>query len=84
MLIHTRNPNNSGIRFHKQTYNEYHCTKAAKMFDIQNSRQNHLKNPKSANFFYSQPSTLSVDVHAKFYFSKTFGLSCVTRFVAPT
>ena len=43
----TRNTNNSGIRFHKQIYNEQHCTKTAKMLDTQNCLQHDIKNAKS-------------------------------------
>ena len=80
----TRNTNNSGIRFHKQTYNEYYCNKTAKMMVKQNCLQNHIKMLKQPNFFYSQPSTLPKDAPAKFYLSTTFGLSYIISSVAPT
>ena len=84
MLKHTRNTNNSGIRFYKQIYNEIHCTKTAKMLDTQNCLQNHIKNAKGAKFCYSQPSTHPKDAPAKFYLSMTFGLRFMISSVAPT
>ena len=39
---------------------------------------------KQANFFYSQPSTLPKEAHAKLYLSTTFGLSFTISSVAPT
>ena len=51
MLKHIKNTNNSGIRFYKQSYNEYYCTKTAKMLDSQNRLQNCFKNTKTAKFF---------------------------------
>ena len=47
---HTRNTNNSGIRFYKQIYNEEYCTKAAKTLDSQNRLQNYFKNAKTTKF----------------------------------
>ena len=82
VLKHTRGTNNSGICFYKQIYNEYHCTKTAKMLDTQNCVQNHIKNAKATNF--CQPSTLPKDKPAKFYFRTTLGLSFMVSSVAPT
>ena len=45
------------------------------MLDTQNCLQNHIKNAKATNFFYNQPSTLPEEALAKFYFSRTFGLT---------
>ena len=42
MLKHTKNANNSGIRFYKQIYNEYHFTKTAEMLDTKNCLQHHI------------------------------------------
>ena len=39
---------------------------------------------KQPNLFYSQPSTLPKDAHAKFYLSTNFGLSFMISSVAPT
>ena len=39
---------------------------------------------KQPNFFYGQPSTLPKDTPAKFYLSRTFGLSFMISSVAPT
>ena len=39
---------------------------------------------KQPNFFYSHPSSLPKDAPAKFYLSKTFGLSFMVSSVTPT
>ena len=39
---------------------------------------------KQPNFFYSQPSALPKDPHAKFYLSTTFRLSFMVSSVVPT
>ena len=57
--------------------------KLQKMLDTQNCLQNHIKNA-NANFFYSQPSTIPKDAHAKFHLFKTFGLRFMISSVAPT
>ena len=79
MLEHIRNTNNSGIRFYKQIYNEYHCIKTAKILDSENCLRNHIKNAKATKFLFSQPSTLSKKALAKFYPSTAFGLSFMIR-----
>ena len=84
MLKHTRNTNNSEIRFYKQIYNESHCTKAAKVLDTQNCFQNHIKNAKATKFlsqsafFTSKESTCKV---LRFY---DFRFKFCTSSVAPT
>ena len=54
------------------------------MLDTQNCPENHIKNAKQPNFYYSQPSTLPKDAPEKFYLSSSFGLSFMIRSVAPT
>ena len=83
MLKHTRNTNNSEIRFYKKIYNEQHCTKTANMLNTTNCLQNHIKNSKETKFFYSQPSTLPKETPAKFYLSTTFGSSFMISAIAP-
>ena len=53
MFKHTRNTDNSGIRFSKQISMNNIAPKTAKMLDTQNYFQNHIKNAK-ANKFLSQ------------------------------
>ena len=79
MLKHTKNTNNSGIRFYKQiTMNNIapklqNCWKYKIAFKIISKM---LKQP---NFFYSQPFALP-----KFYLSTTSGLSFMVSSVAST
>ena len=50
MLKHTMNTNDNEIRFHKQIYNEQHCTKTAKILVTQNCLQNYIKNAKATKY----------------------------------
>ena len=54
------------------------------MLHTQNCLENHTKNAKQQNFFYSQPSTLPNGSPAKFYLSTAFGLSSMISSVRPT
>ena len=46
-------------------------TKTAKMLDIQDCFQNHIKSAKTTQFFYSQAFTLPKDSSAKSFLSTT-------------
>ena len=82
MLKHTRNTNNSGIRFYKQISINNIASKLQKCWTSKIAFKVISKMLKQPDFFYSQPSSLPKDAPAKFYLSTT--LSFMTRSVAPT
>ena len=83
MLKHTRNTNNSRIRFYKRLTMNNIAPKLQKCWTHEIAFKIISKMLKQPNFFYSQPCTLPKEALAKFYISTAFGLGFMISSVAP-
>ena len=85
MLKHTRNTNNSGIRFYKADLPRNNIApKLQKCWTYKIAFNIISKMLKQPNFFHSQPSTLPKEALAKIYLSTTFVLRFMISSIAPT